>query len=469
MNRLSRRLYPNTDPAYPIRSVHLGLGAFHRAHQAWYTHAAAAVDPWGIAAFTGRRPNVARPLSEQDGLYTLVERGNEGDDATVVASLSEVRDGADLERWNAQLSSVDVGVLTITVTEAGYRRNVDGRLDLADPDVRRDIQQIRSGSTASVVTAPGRLAMGFAARRAAGGRPLAVVPCDNVPANGAAARVVVLDLCDAVDEGLASWVRENVAFVSTVVDRITPAAIAEDRESAALLTGWDDAVPVVTEPFTEWILAGNFPAGRPAWECAGARVVDDVAPFEDRKLWLLNGGHTLLAYTGLARGHRGVAEALADTACREWLDRWWDEAESFLPFPAEELATYRQSLLDRFSNARIGYRLAQIAADGSQKLPVRVLPVLRLARQRGSAPPQGAVRALGGWMAHVRAAGGAVRDPRAEQLAAHARGSALSTTRANLAMIAPDLAHDEAVVSQVAEACRELEVSYRRLAAKEKP
>jgi fructuronate reductase len=394
-----------------------------------------------------------------------VVRGNERDDATVVASLSAVHDGADVESWTARLSSMEVAVVTITVTEAGYHRNADGRLDLADPDVRRDIAHIRSGRAAAVVTAPGRLAVGLAARRNADAPPLAVVPCDNLPGNGAAAQAVVLDLCDAVDAGLASWVGENVAFVSTVVDRITPATVAENRETAARLTGWDDAAPVVTEPFTEWILAGTFPAGRPAWECAGARVVDDIGRFEDRKLWLLNGGHSLLAYTGLARGHHTVAEALADPICRAWLDGWWDEAESSLPFPAEELAAYRQSLVERFANARIGYRLDQIAADGSQKLPVRVLPVLRLARQRGGAPPLGAVRALGGWMAYVRGAGGPVRDPNAEQLAVRAGGNAVSTTRSVLAMIAPDLAHDEVVVSQVAEACQEMEMSYRALAA----
>jgi len=425
----------------PVRIVHLGLGGFFRAHQAWYTGAAPDAEAWGIAAFTGRSRALADELTRQNGRYTLVVRGSERDEMSVQRAVSQALPGADLAAWCERLARPQVAVLTLTVTEAGYRRDRDGGLDLDDPAVCADIAAVRAGS--APVTVPGRLVAGLAARRAAGAGPIAVVSCDNLPGNGAATARVVTELAEATEPAVAGWIREQVSFVTTMVDRITPHTTAADVRAVAEQTGWPDAVPVVTEPFTEWVLSGDFPAGRPAWEAAGARFVGDVHPYETKKLLLLNGGHSLLAYAGSARGHETVAAATADPVCRGWLDQWWDEAARHVPLPAAELDAYRIALAQRFANPRIRHTLAQIAADGSQKIPIRVLPVLRAERAAGRLPA-GSVRILAAWITHLRGGGAPVSDAGAAPYRERA-GSA----RSALALLAPDLAGDSALIEAI--------------------
>jgi fructuronate reductase len=205
----------------------------------------------------------------------------------------------------------------------------------------------------------------------------------------------------------------------------------------------------VTEPFTEWVLQGDFPAGRPAWEAGGARFVTDVGPYEQRKLWLLNGGHSLLAYAGSALGHETVAQAAADPHCRAWLDQWWDEAAPHLPLPAAEVADYRAALLDRWANPRIKHQLAQIAADGSQKIPIRILPVLRFERAAGR-NAAGAIRVLAAWIRHLRGAGAPVRDAAAETFTAAAAGEPEQAVRAVLKLLEADDGLTPAVVTEMA-------------------
>jgi len=270
-----------------------------------------------------------------------------------------------------------------------------------------------------------------------------VVSCDNLPGNGAATARVVTDLAEAAEPALAHWIREHVSFVTTMVDRITPRTTAQDVRAVAEQTGWQDAVPVVTEPFTEWVLSGDFPAGRPGWEAAGARFVADVHPHETRKLLLLNGGHSLLAYAGSARGHETVAGAIADPVCRGWLDQWWDEAVWHVPLPAAELAAYRAALAERFANPRIRHTLAQIAADGSQKIPIRVLPVLRAERAAGRMPA-GAVRIVAAWIRHLRGSGAPVSDAGAGPYLDRVR-----SVRDVLALLAPDLAGDADLIAAI--------------------
>jgi len=425
-------------PAYPIRAVHLGLGAFHRAHQAWYAHASG--DEWGIAAFTGRRPDAARPLTEQDGLYTLLVRGPDNDGAEIVRSISAAHDGADADALSRYLADPAVSVVTLTITEAGYNRGPDGRF-AADGD----IAALRSGG--APVTAPGRLLAGLVARKKADAGPIAVVPCDNLADNGEATQLVMQSLAEAVDPQLANWVAESVAFVGTMVDRITPATTDADRATAVELTGFVDAAPVVTEPFTEWILTDIFPDKRPAWDAAGARFVDDVTPFETRKLWLLNGAHSLLAYAAPTRGHRTVAEAVGDAECRKWMDDWWDEAARHLTIPTADIDAYRGALLDRFANPRIQHLLAQIALDGSQKLPFRAVPVIRAERAAGRLPAGGIVL-LAGWLVHLRDGAG-VRDPRAAELIEAARGR--DGARRVVATIDAALAEDTELITAIAD------------------
>jgi fructuronate reductase len=432
-------------PAAPARIVHLGLGNFFRAHQAWYTSAAPDAAHWGIAAFTGRSRGLADQLAAQDGLYTLVVRGPAEDCDQVIEAVVAAHVGTDADAWLGRLAAA-VAVVTLTVTEAGYRRGQAGGLDHDDPDVRADLAVLAGHDGGVVRTVPGRLVAGLAARRAAGAGPLAVVSCDNLPDNGAVTARVVTDLATSADPGLAEWIGANVSFVTTMVDRITPATTEDDVRAVAAATGRADAAPVITEPFSEWVLNGGFPAGRPAWEAAGARFVDDITPHEQRKLWLLNGGHSLLAYAGGARGHHTVAEAVADPACRQWLDEWWDEAASYVPLPAPEIAAYRQALLQRWANPRIQHRLAQIATDGSQKVPGRILPVLRRQRAAGRMPA-GAVRVLAAWIGHLRGAGVPVQDTAAERFVAAA--TAAEPARAVLALIDPELADDDELIAAI--------------------
>lgn len=425
----------------PARIVHLGLGGFFRAHQAWYTGAAPDAGGWGIAAFTGRSRGLADRLNRQDGRYTLVVRGRDGDTMSVQEAVVEALPGDDLAAWCARLARPEVAVLTLTVTEAAYRLSRDGGLDFDDPHVRADVTALRGGG--EVVTVPGRLVAGLAARRAAAAGPLAVVCCDNLPGNGTATARVVTELAETADPALAAWIRAHVSFVTTMVDRITPRTTEADVRAVAARTGWADAVPVVTEPFTEWVLAGDFPGGRPGWEAAGARFVADVHPYETRKLLLLNGGHSLLAYAGSALGHDTVAAAIADPRCRAWLEQWWDEAARHVPLPAAELREYRAALVERFGNPRMRHLLAQIAADGSQKIPIRVLPVVRAERAAGRLPTGGA-RILAAWIAHLRGTGAPVDDAAAGPYRDRA-GSA----RDVLALLAPDLATDAELLDAI--------------------
>jgi fructuronate reductase len=274
------------------------------------------------------------------------------------------------------------------------------------------------------------------------------VPCDNVPSNGSATARVVGELAAAVDESLPGWLAENVSFVTTMVDRITPRTTDEDVRSVREATGVDDAAPVVTEPFSEWVISGAFPAGRPRWEDAGATFTDDATPFEQRKLWLLNGAHSLLAYAGSARGHATTTEAIADPWCRAAVEQWWDEAAPYIALPADDLTAYRSALLGRWANPRIRHHLAQIAEDGSAKVPVRILPVLRAEREAGRLP-EGATRVLAAWIAHLRGAGAPVVDARAEQVTALAAGDLPSAVRAVLAELDPVLAADDEVLGAV--------------------
>jgi fructuronate reductase len=445
-------------PAAPVRLVHLGLGNFFRAHQAWYTEHAPDAPEWGIAAFSGRRAELANALTAQGGLYTLITRAGDGDRFGVISSLSAAHPAAHHDAWLGYLASPDLRAVTLTVTEAGYLRATDGGLHRDRPEVRDDVEALRSGLDAPVRTTPARLLAGLAARRRADAGPLTLVPCDNLPHNGPALTRVLDDFAELVDPGLGAWMRESIATVTTMVDRITPRTTPEDLRTVADATGLADECAVVTEPFSEWVISGAFAAGRPRWEAAGATITDDVGPFEHRRLWLLNGGHSLLAYAGSARGHTTVAEAVGDATCVQWLQDWWSEASAHLGLPAEELSAYRAALLERFANPRMRHLLAQIAADGSQKVPVRFLPVLRAEREAGRIPP-GAVRALAAWVCHLRGAGAPVNDARAADVVPLAEGPLPEAVRRVLDALDPAIGADDDVRDAVVASARDLEPS----------
>ncbi|PNH83669.1 oxidoreductase [Arthrobacter sp. AFG20] len=451
--RLNRTLQPAAKA--PIRIVHLGLGAFHRSHQAWYTHRAGDAAAWGIAAFTGRRPDAALALAEQDGLFTLVERADGGDTFDVVGSIVEAADGADVQRLATLVAAPATAVVTLTITEAAYRLGADGHLDRTASDVVADLALLASGS-GNPTTPLGRLVFALAARRAAGAGPLAVVCCDNLSSNGTVAHHAVAGIAGAWDPSLARWIDDNVSFVSTSVDRITPRTTGADLAAVEASCGYHDTSPVVAEPFANWVLSGDFPAGRPRWEDAGALFVADIEPYENRKLWLLNGAHSLLAYAGQLRGHTTVAEALADPLCLRAVETFWDEAEANLSGQGGttadlQIPAYRSALLARFSNARIAHHLAQIAMDGSTKLRMRAVPVLQAERAAGRSGAAAALM-IAAWMDYS-AASAAFQDPLADQVAAANRLSGTERVRALLGLVDPVLAGDAAVVGLVEDLC----------------
>lgn len=438
-------------PAPPVRMVHMGIGNFFRAHQAWYTaHAENAAD-WGYAGFTGSSARISDALAPQDGLYTLVTQGADGDHPEVIGAISEVYPASDHEALLARFADPQVVVVTITVTEQGYVRDADGGLDMSDEVVTADVAAARANPRAAVKSAPARIAAGLAARRAAGSGAITILSCDNLPANGECAERVVTDFANAVDPELAAWIGENVDFATSMVDRITPATTDELKSRVEELCGWEDASPVPTEPFHEWVIQGAFPAGRPKWETAGAKLVDDVEPYEQRKLWLLNGSHTLMAYAGPIRGHDTVEQAINDPQVRGWVELFWAEASRYLSLPESENADYRQALIARYENPNIRHNLAQIAKDGSTKVVVRTIPTILNERAAGNLP-RGCATTVAAWVLHLRGLGAPVSDRLAGPAQEAANSGELETAVPKvLDTLSPGLGSDAELVALVLE------------------
>jgi fructuronate reductase len=380
------------------RIVHIGLGAFHRAHQAWFTAQVDTEKQWGIVAFTGRSAKAAEDLATQDGLFTLITRTEAGDEFEIVDSIVRAEDGNDTEAFTSTIADPQIAIVTLTITEAGYGMDANGHVDTVNPPV-----------------ALHRLAVALETRRRVNGQPIAVVSCDNMPSNGSMLKVAMSDLFASFGNESFAWMNQNVSFVSTSIDRITPKTTEADVATVLAETGWDDCSPVVTEPFRDWVLEGEFPLGRPAWEKAGARFVDHIEPFENRKLWLLNGSHSLLAYAGQLRGHETVAAAIGDESCLEWVEDFWNEAVPHLPAQGLDLPSYRAALLGRFRNGKIAHRLSQIAVDGSTKLRVRIAPVAKFELAAGRSA-KGCAVALRAWVEFVINRAGRVEDSQAQAI-----------------------------------------------------
>ncbi|OBQ78817.1 MULTISPECIES: mannitol dehydrogenase family protein [unclassified Mesorhizobium] len=368
--------------------VHLGVGAFHRAHQAAYVDASLADGDtgWGIIGVSLRSPDTRDALSPQDGLYTLAVRESAGEQLQIIGSIvSLLVAPEDPDAVLTALTDPRTRIVTLTITEKAYLRAADGSLDETHPDIVHDL-----GNPGSPRTAHGFLAEALARRRAAGTPPFTVLCCDNLPANGATLHKLLLEfaklrdlrlarqgdagLARQGDAELARHVAGEVAFPSSMVDRIVPATTDADRARIAGELGLQDAWPVVTEPFCQWVIEDRFPTGRPAWERFGVTMVEDVGPFEDMKLRLLNGAHSGIAYLGLLSGHTTVDRAFADPSIRRFVDALWAEAVPTLPEDAGlDTAAYTAELAQRFSNTALAHRTAQIANDGSQKLPQRIV------------------------------------------------------------------------------------------------
>lgn len=412
--RLDRELAQAGPPA-PARILHIGPGSFFRAHQAWYT--AQASSEWGIAAVAGRSNTAVETLGPQEGCYTLLTRGPDRDQAEALGSISEVIGHGD-PRETDLLADPLITVVTLTVTEAGYQ---PGAPVLA------------------------RLLQGLDRRRQRAAGPLTIVACDNLAGNGGALRAAILG---GARPPLRSWLEGSCAFPSTVVDRITPATTSKDRAVVRDLLGWDDHAVAVTEPESEWIIEDHFLAPRPPWELAGARFVEDVAPFEQRKLRILNAGHSLLAYRGLAAGHSFVHQAEADPELRAAVLALWAEARRWMmPQALDGIDEYCGTVETRWTNPRLPHALEQIAQDGSLKLRQRVVPTIRAARDQG-AEPVASAGLLGAWVAHVRSSP-ALRDAQLDRLRATSAGSLDEACRGLLAVLDPALAEDRWLLSTV--------------------
>lgn len=442
---------PAVDPlALRTGIVHLGIGAFHRAHQAVFTEDAAAAagdDRWGILGVTQRSARVVSQLAPQDGLYGVLTRGRRETSLRVVGAVRGVaflRD--ETARVLDAVAAPGTHVVTLTVSEKGYRRAPSGALDLSDPDVAADLAALRAELSGRPDDAPARtpigaLARGLARRLSAHGAPLTVVCCDNMVDNGRVVEGLLDGLLDAAAasgaEGarpgtaagataLRDWVATSVRFPVTMVDRITPATTDADRADAAAMLGLRDEALVVAEPFRQWVIEDAFAGPRPAWELAGATMTDDVAPFERAKLRLLNGAHSAIAYLGALRGHRMIDEALEDPEVVALAEGLMDEVMPTLAAPAGlDLAAYRAEILERFANPAIGYPCLQVAGDGSQKLPIRVLGTVADRLAAGVVPVAGA-RTMAAWAVFVaRGRDVAGRElPLDDPLAARLRGAA---------------------------------------------
>ena len=409
--------------------MHLGVGAFHRAHIAAYIDSLLKLDPsWGIIGASLRRPDTRVALAPQDFLYTLIERSGSGTRMRVIGSILDVLDAATQRpALIAAMADPRIRIVSLTVTEKGYCHDpATGALDPRHPDIVHDLAMPESP-----VSAPGLIVRALELRRAAGWAPFTVLCCDNLPANGETAARVVTGFAALRDPALADFIAREVAFPSTMVDRIVPATTDADRDLVVREMDVRDAWPVVTEPFTQWVIEDRFPAGRPPLEAVGAQLVEDVRPFELMKLRMLNGSHSTIAYLGYLGGYAYVSEVMADPALQSLIHGFMtDEVINTLPKDFCDLHAYRDALLDRFRNPALRHRTWQIAMDGSQKLPQRLLGTIRdrLAR---NLPVRRAALGVAAWMRYVTGVDEQgreieVKDPLAARLRAISRSAGTS-------------------------------------------
>lgn len=444
------------------RIVHFGFGAFHRAHQALLTDRVlnAKGGDWGlceISLFSG--DVLMSQLRAQDHLYTVLEKGAEGDQPIVIGAVHEC--------LNAKLDSLaaiiekfcepQVAIVSLTITEKGYCIDpATGRLDVTQPRIVHDLE-----NPSEPHSAPGILVEALHRRRERGLAPFTVLSCDNIPDNGHVVKNAVIGMAQKRSPELAQWIAENVSFPGTMVDRIVPAATEESLAEITAVLGVNDPCAISSEPFIQWVVEDNFVAGRPEWEVAGVQMVEDVLPWEQMKLRMLNGSHSFLAYLGHLAGYEHISDCMKDADFRTAALRLMlQEQAPTLRITGVDLQAYADSLITRFTNPALKHRTWQIAMDGSQKLPQRMLEGIRLHLEQGSRWP---LLALGvaAWMRYVSGTddqGNAidVRDPLAEKIqnivassTEADRVSALLTLRE---IFGDDLPKNSAFVCQVQQA-----------------
>lgn len=427
-NETAAHLLPYDRARVTAGIVHLGIGAFCRAHVLENVDTLLVQDPsWGVIGASLKRPDTRKALAPQDFLYTLLVRSPGKTSPRVIGSLLDVLDASTQRNKLIEvMADPKIRIVSLTITEKGYCHDpATGQLDPGHPDIRNDLAHPQSPSTA-----PGLIVRALDLRRNAGIPPFTVVCCDNLPSNGGTAARVIQGYARLRDPSLAEHIAQNVAFPSTMVDRIVPATTEEDRQLVRSITGLDDAWPVMTEPFTQWVIEDHFSADRPLFEQAGAEMVADVKPFERMKLRMLNGSHSTLAYLGYLSGFEFVSDAIANPHFRALIHGLMtEEAMPTLPMDAISLASYRDALIERFANPALKHRTWQIAMDGSQKLPQRLLGTIRDRLQKGQSANRAAL-GVAAWMRYVTGVDESskeidVKDPLAasfRQIAATAAG-----------------------------------------------
>lgn len=414
------RLRPIPGPRPGPGIVHLGLGAFFRAHGAIYVAEAMAESgvasggDWGIIGVSLQRPLIRDLLAPQGGAYTAVELGPKGPSCQLISSvLSVLVAPEDPVAVLTAMADPRIRIVSLTVTEKGYCHDPgSGALNLTHPDILHDLHSPLPRS------APGFLVRALQLRRAAGVPPFTVLCCDNLPRNGALVRQVVLDLAGAIDPVLAQWIATNGQFPSSMVDRIVPATTAADIAALTARTGITDLAPVLHEPYRQWVIEDDFVGrNRPDFARVGVQMVADVHGYENMKLRMLNGAHSALAYLGFLAGNQTMADTVADPVFARFVRRLW--ADEIIPSltapPGVTVSDYATALLWRFANPAIRHLTMQIAMDGSQKLPQRILGTLRDNHAAGR-PSPGLYLALAGWMRYIDGVDDAgqrfeVRDP----------------------------------------------------------
>ncbi|HDG1690013.1 TPA: fructuronate reductase [Kluyvera georgiana] len=406
------------------RIVHFGFGAFHRAHQALLTNRVLNQHggDWGIceiSLFSGDQ--LMSQLRQQDHLFTVMEKSAAGNQPIIIGAVKEC--------LNAKLDSLaaiiekfcepQVAIVSLTITEKGYCIDpATGHLDLTQPRIVHDLQ-----SPDEPHSAPGILVEALHRRRERGLPAFTVLSCDNIPDNGHVVKNAVLDMAAKRDPQLASWIAEQVSFPGTMVDRIVPAATDASLAEITRELGVEDPCAISCEPFIQWVIEDNFVAGRPDWGSVGAQLVDDVLPWEEMKLRMLNGSHSFLAYLGYLAGYAHISDCMQDASYRRAARHlMMAEQAPTLRISGVDLGAYADSLIARFSNPALQHRTWQIAMDGSQKLPQRLLDGIRIHLKQGSRWP---LLALGvaAWMRYVSGVddmGNAIdiRDPLAEKIRA---------------------------------------------------
>ncbi len=425
-------LVPNYTPEkHGVGIVHIGAGAFFRAHLAAYTDAAlqASGGDWRIRAVALRNARLVSELGAQDGRYTLIERSTTGTSARVIAAIGDVI-GADPSATLIALCDPAIRIVTLTVTEHGYgidRRT--GGVDLGHPAICADLASPRqpTGVLGLIVAA-------LRARRTSNVPAFTVLCCDNLPENGRLLCGAVVDFARRLDPELASWIATTVAFPCTMVDRITPASTAATMAEALRETGCVDLAAVETEDFSQWVIEDHFPTGRPDWQAMGAIFVHDVVPYEQMKLTMLNGAHSMLAYTGFLAGHRYVRDVMSDSHMNKLVHRHLTAAAAILPPSTNiDLTKYSAALAKRFTNPNIAHSTRQICSDGTEKLPQRLLaPAVKCMEQAKDIRPF--AFAVAGWMRFALGLDDAqseftVTDPRAAEIRSALHGCPQSAPR----------------------------------------